>query len=275
VNFSEVQKSVGEKFRLRPIPARIRPDGGSLPVSDDPWRIEAATSDTRGVQLVNVLTGQSVHLHGDDLREFHSPDFLVLRCALTIQGDRIVIESSMRPRGPIPPSRYQASRQKTVEQWVPVESHICDGCTESVQYRPMIRIGLPADSQSPATTEQFCTPCARERGVNAVLAPGMMPGQVYARSNPTFSEYLRGMMKPIATELARNPELKSRGVTRVVAVASPTHLILQILLAGEMLEVPVPVETLEHETDRSAAQLTERALAAIREALENRRVTTG
>ena len=268
MNFTEVQKSVGDSFRLRPIPARVRPDGSSLPLSDDKWLLEAVTSEPRGVHLINKATGHSVHLQMDNLREFHNPDVLVLRCVLTIKGDQIAIEPSLRPTSPIPISRYRLAKEKSFEQWVPVDSHICDGCTATVQYRPMIQIALPADAEMPATTERFCAPCARERGVNTVMSGATVPGWPYGRTNPTFVEYLRCIIKPVVADLARNPDIKSR-VSKVAALVSPSHVTFQVMRAGETMEVPVPIETMESDRNRSQASLGELAVTAIRKALEH------
>jgi hypothetical protein len=92
MNLNQLNKQVGTTLRLRPLPTRFGPDGGHLPPSDDPWRLEEILQQPSRVRLINIHTGHFVELQPDNVREYRSPDFLLLRCQLIINGPRIEIE---------------------------------------------------------------------------------------------------------------------------------------------------------------------------------------
>lgn len=64
-----------------------------LPRSDDQWRLDQLLEGPqRGVRLVNIHTGHVIKLQLDNIREYRSPDFLLLRCQLTVRVTGIKIE---------------------------------------------------------------------------------------------------------------------------------------------------------------------------------------
>ena len=66
----------------------IRAHGG-LASKDDQWFIAACREEERVVQLDNVRTGHSVELGADNIYEYRSPDFLVLKCQIYINDNRV------------------------------------------------------------------------------------------------------------------------------------------------------------------------------------------
>jgi hypothetical protein len=87
VNTDQLKKNVGQALRLRPTP-RIRV--WITEPHDYPWRLVAVTDD--GVTLHCEHTGHTTTLGNDNVREFRTPDFLMLRCQLTLDGDKVHIE---------------------------------------------------------------------------------------------------------------------------------------------------------------------------------------
>ena len=93
MNFKQFKKQIGRTFRLRPLPHRIDRDGQTLPPSDDQWRLDRLLQGPeRGIRLLNIRTGHVIELQLDNVREYGSPDFLVLRCQLTISTTGVEIE---------------------------------------------------------------------------------------------------------------------------------------------------------------------------------------
>jgi len=92
VNVKELSKQIGQLFRLRPLPFRVEEDGERLPPIDDQWRLEAVHSAPTRVRLVNLATYHALDLEWDNILERRSPDFLLLRCQLTIRGNAVEIE---------------------------------------------------------------------------------------------------------------------------------------------------------------------------------------
>src|SRR5438552_16103012 len=92
MNLKQLSKQVGTNYRLRPLPIRVGADGAQLPDSDDQWRLEAVLEDPARVKLVNIRTNHGVEIGSDNIREYRSPDFLLLRCQLRIAGYEVSIE---------------------------------------------------------------------------------------------------------------------------------------------------------------------------------------
>jgi len=92
MNLSQLNKQVGTNLRLRPLPIRIGTDGVSLPQIDDQWHLERILDKPSRIRLINIATGHFIELQPDNVREYRSPDFLILRCQLTIKGPNIKIE---------------------------------------------------------------------------------------------------------------------------------------------------------------------------------------
>lgn len=58
--------------------------------ADYDWRLERVTG--QGVTLHCLHTGHEITLQADNVREYHSPNFLMLKCRLTLEGDKVRIE---------------------------------------------------------------------------------------------------------------------------------------------------------------------------------------
>jgi hypothetical protein len=104
MNTDELKKNVGQVFRLQPLPVIVQgylPEIGTL-TSDGPrlrkqvvdadydWRLENVTSE--GVALHCLFTGHKVVLRHQYVREHHAPNTLLLRCRLTLEGDKVLVQ---------------------------------------------------------------------------------------------------------------------------------------------------------------------------------------
>lgn len=92
MNIHQLQKQIGHNLRLRPLPIRQGTNGELLPSSDDPWRLNQILDKPARVELSNIATGHILELQSDNIRGYQSPDFLMLRCELTISPRGISIE---------------------------------------------------------------------------------------------------------------------------------------------------------------------------------------
>jgi hypothetical protein len=90
MNTEQLKKQIGSEFRLRPIVDEVDVLTGQRRPADDLWVLGKV--EQGAVELVNARTGQTVKLGNDNVREFRSPHFLLLRCGLTVIGDRVHIE---------------------------------------------------------------------------------------------------------------------------------------------------------------------------------------
>ncbi len=95
MNLKQLKKQLGNTFRLRPLPIRIAGGGETLPPSDDKWRLDQVLEAPQRVRFVNIHTGHFIVLQPDNLREYRSPDFLLLRCQLIVRGNAIEIEPTV------------------------------------------------------------------------------------------------------------------------------------------------------------------------------------
>lgn len=101
MNIRQLQKNVGQQLRLRPIPHRLEDDGRHLPPKDDPWRVDALLDHPDRVRLENVRTGHVIELQPDNIREYRSPDFLVLRCQLSLAAREVRVEPLVPAARPV------------------------------------------------------------------------------------------------------------------------------------------------------------------------------
>jgi hypothetical protein len=92
MNIKQLHKQVGTDLRLRPLPIRRESNGGQLPSSDDLWRLETILDNPARLKLKNLSTHHVVELQSDNVRGYQSPDFLLLRCELTISPTGISFE---------------------------------------------------------------------------------------------------------------------------------------------------------------------------------------
>ncbi len=104
VNTEQLQKDIGRELRLRPHVLVVKHFLRQVAVftSGDPmferrliktdykWRLERATR--AGVTLHCLYTDHEITLGNDNVREYRTPDFLLLRCQLTLDGNKVHIE---------------------------------------------------------------------------------------------------------------------------------------------------------------------------------------
>jgi hypothetical protein len=187
-------------------------------------------------------------------------------------GTRVTARTA--DRRPMPTARYQPLSAHSVEQFIPMEPMICDGCTAGVQFRPLVRISLPADERWPATTEQFCPRCARDRQIGVMIPPGMTKDEVYAAQNPTFGDHLKHILAhAVLPALSADPELKAMGVERVGAMTYGHGIALLVSRPSRKdVSAEIPVRQLEAERFQSdaaiVAYMKRRVLDALRGAAQ-------
>ncbi len=105
MNTAQLKKNVGQMLRLRPHP---RTEGIEIPEipsllpstglvfrrkvvdTDYKWRLEKV--DAEGVTLFCPSTYHRTTLGADNVREFRTPDFLMLKCQLTLDGSKVRVE---------------------------------------------------------------------------------------------------------------------------------------------------------------------------------------
>jgi hypothetical protein len=92
MNLDQMRKNVGRRLHLRPIAQRVSDDGTRLPLIDDLWRLDTIQDGPQRLSLVNIVTGHVVELQPDNVREYRSPHFLVLRCQLRLTSTGVDIE---------------------------------------------------------------------------------------------------------------------------------------------------------------------------------------
>jgi len=90
MNKGQVLKWKGKEFRVRPIPIRTTEAGERLPQEDVRWLVFDASDSA--VTILLVGTEIRLDLGLDNVREFRTPDFLLLRCQLTIKGGAVLSE---------------------------------------------------------------------------------------------------------------------------------------------------------------------------------------
>lgn len=91
-----VTKNAGRLLKLRPVPLAKNLQGALVPAKFNEWRVSDAGQ--KRVRIDNVSTGHFLVLEPDNVAEFRSPDFLVLRCRLILDGRRIHIEPIFNSR---------------------------------------------------------------------------------------------------------------------------------------------------------------------------------
>jgi hypothetical protein len=92
MNLKQLAKQRQASLKLRPVPVGLLLELRRKAPCDDYWRLVDILEDPSRIQLTNTRTGQSVELQPDNVREYRSPDFLLLRCQLTMTAARVEIE---------------------------------------------------------------------------------------------------------------------------------------------------------------------------------------
>lgn len=94
------KKNLGSAVYLRPVPRFRTATPEVLPPIDDQWTIYKVEDGK--VELHNPRTMHSVALGSDNIREWRSPHFLMLRCQLTLAEGQVLIEPLVGDGGPPP-----------------------------------------------------------------------------------------------------------------------------------------------------------------------------
>jgi hypothetical protein len=90
MNLEQLKKNQGSAVHLRPVPVRFQTTQDIPSSIDDQWTIYNV--EDRKVELHNLRTAHVVVLGSDNVREFRSPNFLLLRCQLTLTEEQVLIE---------------------------------------------------------------------------------------------------------------------------------------------------------------------------------------
>ncbi|MGH2361188.1 MAG: hypothetical protein ACRDGM_11700 [bacterium] len=110
MNAAQLKKNIGQLVRLRPKARRptLVPDYNAvvnalrryptrqteqqlLEEVDYEWRIENVTED-KNVVLYCIATDHKITLGADNIREYRTPHFLMLRCRLILDGPKVHVE---------------------------------------------------------------------------------------------------------------------------------------------------------------------------------------
>lgn len=89
-----VAHNAGRLLQLRPVPLAMNLQGKLVPTKYNEWRVSDAGQ--KRITINNIVTGHSLVLEPDNIAEFRSPNFLILRCRLMLDGRRIHIEPIVR-----------------------------------------------------------------------------------------------------------------------------------------------------------------------------------
>lgn len=89
MNRDQLDASVGKEFRLRPV-VSIGDESERPTPHDDRWRLIRCSNSI--LELANVRTNQSLEIGIDHLHDFRTPDFLMLKCQVTMVGTNVQIE---------------------------------------------------------------------------------------------------------------------------------------------------------------------------------------
>jgi hypothetical protein len=104
MNAEQLKKNVGQRLRLRPHPLLVQRQLPTLNLvtsydaifkteevkSDYDWRLDQVTN--KDVTLTCDFTGHTVTLGSDNVREFRTPNFLMLKCQLYLEGKKVRVE---------------------------------------------------------------------------------------------------------------------------------------------------------------------------------------
>lgn len=95
MNADRLKRDIGKHFRIRPLPERWD-NTVQLESMDDRWSLDDVNS--QHIKITNLSTGHSKELGHDNVREYRSPDFLLLHCQLILRGNAVETEPILFPR---------------------------------------------------------------------------------------------------------------------------------------------------------------------------------
>ena len=91
MNKKQAMKWIGKELRIRPIAIQLTEAGERLEQDDDKWLISDVSDAI--VRMSNVRTGHVWELGLDNVREYRTPDFLLLQCQVILKGQFVKSES--------------------------------------------------------------------------------------------------------------------------------------------------------------------------------------
>ena len=108
MNIDQMKKDVGRALHLRPLPQLVESYGTEVSVltsaepryhkdvlaADYDWIVEAVDDKAKTVTLACPFTGHRVTLGADNVREYRTPHFLMLKCQLILEGDQVRVQPS-------------------------------------------------------------------------------------------------------------------------------------------------------------------------------------
>jgi hypothetical protein len=97
MNTEELRKNEGSQVKLRPPAASVTATGRRVS-ADDFWTIRHI--ERGSVELENQRTGHVATVANDNIQEFRSPNFLALRCQLTLTDSGVLSEPLFAPLTP-------------------------------------------------------------------------------------------------------------------------------------------------------------------------------
>ncbi|HEX9758308.1 MAG TPA: hypothetical protein VGB26_11005 [Nitrospiria bacterium] len=98
MNKKGIEKLIGRPIKIRPKVKRVHGNGTELSFMDYDWYVELVSSSKGIIRLSNPATGHSKDLGMDNFYEFRTPNFLILKCQLTLKGYAVLVEPSIDPR---------------------------------------------------------------------------------------------------------------------------------------------------------------------------------
>lgn len=84
-----MKKNIYKTVQIRPGVIRKTTDGGTFK-DDDEWRVMEGAEGTIGLR--NTRTEHHLSLGVDNIKEFRTPNFLLLRCQITLQDNGFKID---------------------------------------------------------------------------------------------------------------------------------------------------------------------------------------
>jgi hypothetical protein len=118
MNRKQLSRNIGQMIRLRPLPWRIDWNRRRLDDVDDMWMLDGVDDHPARVRLHHIATGHIIELASDNVEEWRSPDFLLLRCQIIIGPLGVDIEP-IRRGSPLFPTPANNQSPQTI--WDPVD----------------------------------------------------------------------------------------------------------------------------------------------------------
>ena len=93
MNKRQLQKNIGKLFKIRPTAVSRGPKLTKL--VDDEWRLDSGPK--KSFTITNIRTDHVVLIDADNIWEFRNPQFLMLRCQVILEGQKVLLEPISGP----------------------------------------------------------------------------------------------------------------------------------------------------------------------------------